>query len=116
MAMGSDSKNKFIDTWEMIFHAGNRQLNFSKDWDDKRFDVQTHAVPQTNFTDTKYHPTQKPLELIKILVEAGSYDGDDVLDPFAGSGTTAATGLNRNFTLIEKELEHVAIINKRFGL
>jgi site-specific DNA-methyltransferase (adenine-specific) len=34
------------------------------------------------------HPTQKPLPLISRLVELGSSEGDVVLDPFAGSGTT----------------------------
>ena len=34
------------------------------------------------------HPTQKPLELIKRLISAFSFEGETVLDPFLGSGTT----------------------------
>jgi len=115
MSMGSDAKNKFIDTWEMIFHCGNRALNFGNNWGDERFDVQTFAVPQTNFNDTKLHPTQKPLKLIEWLVKHGSYEGDNILDPFAGSGTTgeACNKLNRNCDLIENEREYIDIIKRR---
>jgi len=35
------------------------------------------------------HPTQKPVDLIKFLVEKSSNEGEIVLDPFMGSGTTA---------------------------
>jgi DNA modification methylase len=116
MAKGSDAKYKFVDSWEMIFHIGNRELNFPQVWDDSRFDVQTFAVPQTNFTDTKYHPTQKPLALIQWLISYGSFEGDSILDPFAGSGTTAAGGDNRNYTLIEREEEYRKVIEQRFGI
>ena len=117
MAKGSHAKDKFIDSWEMIFHCSNRPLNFPKKWNDSWFDVQIHAVPQTNFKDEKLHPTQKPLELIKRLVEFGSYPGDRILDPFAGSGTAgAACPDGRECVLIEKNEEYCKIINKRLGL
>jgi len=117
MAMGSAAKNKFIDTWEMIFHAGNRELNFPKDWSDAWFDVQEFAVPQTNFTDKKIHPTQKPEGLIQRLVEFGSYAGDHILDPFAGSGTAGAVCPDdRDVTLIEREDGYVGIAEVRLGI
>lgn len=118
MAKGSDAKNKFIDSYEMIFHIGTRALNFPANWTDDRFDVQTFAVPQTNFTDTKYHPTQKPLELIRRLVAFGSYPGDRVLDPFAGGGTTGEACLleaDRTCVMIEKDAEYVEVINNRLN-
>jgi len=119
MALGSDATYKFIDTWEMVFHCGNRPLNWNQQWSDERFDVQTFAVPQSNFEDEKRHPTQKPLGLIRRLVEFGSYPGDDVLDPFAGSGTTghacAEVGA-RHCTLIEREEEYCRVITSRLGL
>lgn len=61
------------------------------------------------------HPTQKPLELIKDLVEKHSNEGDLVLDTFAGTGTTAhaACLLNRRYIVIEKELKYFEIIKKR---
>lgn len=117
MAMGSKSKNKFIDTWEMILHAGNRELNFPDEWSDAWFDVQEFAVPQTNFTDKKMHPTQKPEGLIQRLIQFGSFPGDKILDPFAGSGTSGAvTPDDREITLIEREEGYVGIAEVRLGV
>ncbi len=116
MAKGSDAKYKFVDSWEMIFHCGNKELNFPASWDASRFDVQTFAVPQTNFTDTKYHPTQKPAELIKWLVEYGSFEGDTILDPFGGSGTTGAVSSKRNCDLIEISDEYLSVIEQRLNV
>jgi ParB family chromosome partitioning protein len=116
MSMGSKANERFIDSWEMILHAGNRALNFPDEWSEAWFDVQTFAVPQTNFADKKLHPTQKPEGLIRRLVEFGSYPGDKILDPFAGSGTTGAVCPDdRDCTLIEREEEYVEIIEGRLG-
>ena len=117
MSKGSDAKSRFIDTWEMIYHIGNCDLNFPSAWDESRFDVQTFAVPQTNFKDQKLHPTQKPIGLIRRLVEYGSFDGWRVLDPFAGSGTTgeACMGL-RDCVLVEQEKEYIDVINSRLSI
>lgn len=117
MAMGSKARNRFVDSWEMILHAGNRELNFPEEWSDAWFDVQTFAVPQTNFTDRKLHPTQKPEGLIDRLVQFGSYPGDLILDPFAGSGTTGVVCPDdRECTLIEKEEGYVGITEGRLGI
>lgn len=65
----------------------------------------------------KVHPTEKPLKLFEYLVGVSSNEGDVVLDPFAGSGTTgvACKNLNRNYILIEKEPEYIEIIKKRLA-
>ena len=117
MALGSAAKNKFIDTWEMILHTGNRPLNFPPEWSDAWFDVQVFPVPQTNFNDSKVHPMQKPLALIARLIEFGSYPGDAIIDPFAGSGTTAAAcPKDRHCTLIELQNEYADVIENRLGV
>lgn len=61
------------------------------------------------------HPTQKPLELMKSLIEKHSKEGDLVLDTFAGTGTTghASALLNRKYILIEKETKYFDIASKR---
>jgi len=61
------------------------------------------------------HPTQKPLELFKRLVEMASNQGDIVLDPFMGAGTTAVASkeLNRNWIGIEREEKYLEVANKR---
>ena len=51
----------------------------------------------------KLHPTQKPVDLIQMFIENSSNEGDFVLDPFMGSGSTgvACVRTNRNFIGIE---------------
>jgi len=61
------------------------------------------------------HPTQKPLKLIKHLLEIHSNPGDIVLDCFAGSGTTgvACLELGRKFILIERESKYCDMARNR---
>ena len=55
----------------------------------------------------RFHPTQKPLDLIKRLVELFSSEGEFVFDPFAGSATTliAAALMNRKVASYERDPE-----------
>ena len=61
------------------------------------------------------HPTQKPVALFEYLIKTYTNEGDLVLDNCAGSGTTAIACLNtnRNYILIEKDLEYYRIAKKR---
>lgn len=63
----------------------------------------------------KAHSTQKPLALLQRIILSTSNQGDIILDPFMGSGTTAvaAKKLNRQFIGIEKEEKYIEIANKR---
>jgi site-specific DNA-methyltransferase (adenine-specific)/modification methylase len=63
------------------------------------------------------HPTQKPEEMLKRIILASSNEGDIVLDPFLGSGTTAvaAKRYKRDWIGIEKEKQYVEIAEKRLG-
>ncbi len=65
----------------------------------------------------KLHPTMKPLALMEKLVAASSNEGDTVMDPCMGSGTTglAAKNLNRNFIGIEKKPEYFEIAKTRIS-
>lgn len=62
-----------------------------------------------------FHPTQKPLELCKYLINTYTKKGQIILDNACGSGTTgiAALSLNRKVILIEKEKEYFDIAKKR---
>lgn len=64
---------------------------------------------------SKLHPTQKPVDLFKYLIKSTSHEGEVVLDPCIGSGTTAvaAMQLKRNFIGFELEPEYVRIANQR---
>lgn len=63
------------------------------------------------------HPTQKPEGLIERIVLASSNEGDVVLDPFAGSGTTlrVCQQLERNCIGIEMNPEYVNMIEQRLS-
>jgi len=63
----------------------------------------------------KQHPTQKPVELIKWCIEMSTSEGDTILDPFMGSGTTgvACVQTGRNFIGIEIDPTYFAIAEKR---
>ena len=61
------------------------------------------------------HPTQKPIKVLKRLLEYCTSDGDVVLDAFSGVGSTAAACVqnNRKFIGIERDLEfHRAAVRR----
>lgn len=63
------------------------------------------------------HPSQKPAALIEQLIRSGSRAGDVVLDPFLGSGTTAAAAqqCGRHWLGIEQNPEYVQIARRRIA-
>lgn len=62
------------------------------------------------------HPTQKPLELLNRIISSSSNEGDWVLDPFVGSGTTGIVCniLKRKFIGIDNNKEYLDLAIKRF--
>lgn len=62
-----------------------------------------------------YHPTQKPVALMRYLIETYTLPGETVLDPFSGSGSTlvAAKQTGRHYIGIEKEKHYVEITKSR---
>jgi len=63
------------------------------------------------------HPTQKPIRLMERLINLASDEGDVILDPFMGSGSTglAAKNTNRNFIGIEIDDEYFEKANSRLS-
>ena len=61
------------------------------------------------------HPTQKPISLLEKIILASTNEGDLILDPFNGSGTTGivANKLNRKYIGIEKEKEYLDLTIRR---
>ena len=64
-----------------------------------------------------YHPTQKPLRLVRRAIVASSTEGDLIFDPFSGSGTSgvASKELGRFFVGAEKEGEYAELAGRRIG-
>lgn len=73
-------------------------------------------VPTAGHERTGY-PTQKPLKILKRIVDVHSNPGDRILDFFAGSGTTgeAAARSGREFVLVDVSPEAIDVIAKRLA-
>ena len=97
---------KFDLKYEKIAQTFNPEMGVTDVWDDISF-----------IKEKRVHSTQKPIKLIERLIRASSNEGDRVLDPFAGSGSTffACLNLNRIPTTIEFDKTYVDIIKERFN-
>lgn len=80
-------------------------------------DVWWHTIVSPTGKEKTGYPTQKPLGILRRVIQASSKEDDLVLDFFAGSGTTgaAAAELGRNFILIDQNPESIAVIKDRFS-
>ena len=76
------------------------------------------SIPLIPKAEKEYgkHPTQKPLELLNRIITSSSNEGDLVLDPFMGSGTTGVVCniLDRKFIGIDTDKEYLDLAIKRF--
>ena len=70
---------------------------------------------QTVHASRKFHSCQKPVAIIDHILACSSREGDTVLDPFMGSGTTGIAGNDRglNFIGIEKEKRYFDVASRR---
>jgi DNA modification methylase len=69
----------------------------------------------TDSKDKRYHPTQKPSELVQKLIEMFTEEGQTVFDPFIGSGTTAVAAIRagRKYLGCEIDSEFCDICEQR---
>lgn len=69
----------------------------------------------TDSKDKRFHPTQKPTELLEQIIKAYTGEDDTILDCFMGSGSTgvACVNTNRNFIGIELGENYFNIAKKR---
>lgn len=74
-------------------------------------------VDARSISDWKPHPTQKPVRLIRYLLDMYTKPGDLVLDPFVGSGTTAVAckQMKRHFLAAEKNPGYAKIAQERLA-
>ena len=63
----------------------------------------------------KVHETQKPVELMELMISLVTKKGHTIIDPFMGSGTTgvACKKLSRKFIGVERDLEYFNIAKER---
>lgn len=130
---GGSTNRRFCSRYEYIFFFAKHKKNYT-------FNLDEVKVPALNFRPDRYksqlknpsdvwrislvsgnaiertiHPAQYPEELIERIIKTGTNEGDVVLDPFMGSGTTAvvAKKLNRHYFGYETNLEYIKIAEKR---
>jgi site-specific DNA-methyltransferase (adenine-specific) len=137
---GQQTKDKFARSHTHIFYFVNDKKNFTFNdhavrvpsdrqliYDDKRAnnagkmpdDVwDGHSRVCGTFKErTGWHPCQMPESLLKRIIAVSSRPGDCILDPFSGSGTTAAAAyqLDRNYVGIEISEKYVENANERLA-
>lgn len=75
-----------------------------------------NILPKFSFRiQNRVHPTQKPIELLEYLINTYSREGDKILDPTMGSGSTGVASLrtDRKFIGIEKDIDYFEIAEDR---
>ncbi|PIR40210.1 MAG: hypothetical protein COV33_00980 [Candidatus Zambryskibacteria bacterium CG10_big_fil_rev_8_21_14_0_10_34_34] len=106
-----NGKSKFLNAWEAAVMGKRGGAHWGG--------YCTHNIIkyQAPKGKTRIHPTQKPLGLIKDLIELTTKEGDLVLDPFMGSGTTALAckQLSRNFVGFEINKEYCQMAEERLN-
>lgn len=83
---------------------------------DKLFEQPTSVILENKPSKSADHPTIKPITLCAKLIYNSSHEGDAVLEPFGGSGSTlvAAEQLNRRCCAIELEPKYCDVIVRRY--
>ncbi len=105
------TKNGNPKDWKTEAGENYRDTHPSNIWTDL-------SVPFWSMPENTDHPTQKPEKLLAKILLASSNKGDLVLDPFAGSGTTAVTAkkLGRDFVAVESDEQYCLLAQKRLEI
>jgi modification methylase len=109
---------KSVDQKKYTFHyrelkAGNDDKQMRSDW---YIPICSGGERETR-DGKKAHTTQKPEALMHRVIAATTNPGDLVLDPFCGTGTTAAVAkrLGRDYITIDREEVYVSVAEKRLA-
>lgn len=100
---------RFLSSCECFVHFTNKTRTST--FNNNKKALHNHIeMPITSRSEKKHgkHAAQKPVALMEYFIKTLTNEGDTVMDPFMGSGTTgvAAKKLNRNFVGVELEKEY----------
>ncbi len=92
-----DLKGSYAPKHEFVIfaHKGRRILNGFRYAD----------IIKAKRTGNKYHPTEKPIDLLEIFINESSNQGEVVFDPFMGSGSAGVACVNTGRKFIGMELD-----------
>ncbi|MEW6235560.1 MAG: site-specific DNA-methyltransferase [Candidatus Omnitrophota bacterium] len=102
-------------------HNSENNSGFGRDlrnWKNKNTVLPGNTIIAPLVGKNMGHPAAFPEAIPEFFMKLFTKEGDNVLDPFAGSGTTGvvADKLNRNAVLIDNKIEYVNVIRKRLKL
>jgi DNA modification methylase len=132
---GGSTNKRFCSRYEYVFFFTKNKKNYTFNLEDVKIpalnyrpdryksqlknptDVWKMSLISGNSTERTEHPAQYPEELVERIIKAGTNEGDLVLDPFMGSGTTAvvAKKLGRNYVGYETENDFIKIAERRLN-
>ena len=111
-------KAGFLNSCEMIFTCWNKKhtWNFSSQAEMHNFLESAICMRPERLSNPK-HPSQKPVKILKRMIEIASNKGDVVFDPFMGVGSTgvASLELGRRFIGVEIDPSYYAAGKERIN-
>ena len=112
-------KAGFLNSCEMIFTCWNKKhtWNFISQAEMHNFIESSICMKPERLSNPK-HPAQKPVSILKKMIEIASNENDIVFDPFMGVGSTgvAALNLNRRFIGVELDETYFNAAKKRVNI
>lgn len=118
--MPRNRDRRYVSDYELAVWAvkPGSKWTFNRDSENKPYHKPEFVTGTVSGKERTEHPTQKSLKLMKELIEIHTNEGDVILDPFVGSGTTAvaAKELNRKYIAIEKESRYFSISKERLEI
>ena len=109
----------FYDSWEPIYHFSNSRgpLQTTKAPDVWECDIVRGVTQESK--DVGDHPAPFPVDLVTMAIDYSTKEGDTILDPFMGSGTTAVAAIQNDRDYVGFELDeegaYKPIIERRIG-
>lgn len=91
-----DLKSNYGGMYEMIIFAGAK----------RNFKTRPANIINCRFNDERFHNTQKPVDLIKTILEISTRENEFVYDPFLGSGSTAVAAKQLNLSYGGSEIDY----------
>ena len=103
-----------------VRHNSENESGFGRDlnnWVDKEMVLPGNAISIPVIGKNMKHPAVYPIGLPEFFIKLFTKEGDNVLDPFAGSGTTGIAAINnsRNVVLIDNKQDYIKIMKKRLA-
>ncbi|MCL2212886.1 MAG: site-specific DNA-methyltransferase [Oscillospiraceae bacterium] len=112
-------KTSFLNSVELIVCFWNKghTWNFSNQAEMHNF-IETPICGGNERLKDPKHPTQKPIKVLEHILKIASNEGDVVLDPFMGVGSTgvATKNLGRKFVGFELDEQYFQAAEKRLGI